>query len=330
MHMADALISPAIAGVFWAGAVGMIAHSSRRMESQGEAGAPLAGVVAAFVFAAQMINFSIPGTGSSGHLGGGLLLAILLGKHRGFLAIASVLLVQSLFFADGGLLAYGCNVFNMGFIPAFVLLPLYQTIVNGSTSRRRITLASLICAIFGASFGAMGVVFQTTLSGITALPPRFFILAMLPIHVVVGCVEGMVTGAIILFVQKQLPEAYRDSNVSAPLPIKKLIISTALFTLLVAAVLSWFASPNPDGLEWSIQRLTGHPEIAAVEEGNHLLFARFQELTALLPGYQFKNTAKIASTVNIETSVSGVVGALLTLLFVALICAVLRKKSAAR
>ena len=330
MHMADALISPAVAGVFWAGAVGAIAYSSRRIESQGETGAPLAGVIAAFVFAAQMINFSIPGTGSSGHLGGGLLLSILLGRHRGFLAIASVLLVQSLFFADGGLLAYGCNVFNMGFIPAYILLPLYQTIVNGSMSRRRITLASLICAILGASLGAMGVVFQTTLSGITALPPRFFILAMLPIHVVIGCIEGMVTGAIILFVRSQLPEVYRDSGAPAPLPIKKFLISITLFTLLTAAVLSRFASPNPDGLEWSIQRLTGHPEIAAVEEGSHLLFARFQELTALLPGYQFKNTAETASIVNIGTSVSGVVGALLTLLFVALLCVVLRKKSAAR
>ena len=81
---------------------------------------PLMGVLGAFVFAAQMVNFAIPGTGSSGHLGGGLLLAILLGPRAAFIVIASVLIVQALFFADGGLLALGCNVFNLGFFPAFV------------------------------------------------------------------------------------------------------------------------------------------------------------------------------------------------------------------
>ena len=327
MHMADALISPAVAGAFWAVSAGAIACSSRRIESQGETGAPLAGVIAAFVFAAQMINFSIPGTGSSGHLGGGLLLAILLGKHRGFLAIASVLLVQSLFFADGGLLAYGCNVFNMGFIPAFILLPLYQMIVNGHTNRRRITTASFICAILGASLGAMCVILQTTLSGITALPPRFFLLAMLPIHIVIGSVEGIITGAIVLFVRNQLPEAYRDSNTWAPFPLKKLLISLTLF---IAAVVSLFASSHPDGLEWSIQRLTGSPDVASVEKGSHLFFSHFQKITAFLPDYQFKHAAETATVVKMGTSVSGVVGALLTLLLVACIFLVLRKKSVAR
>jgi cobalt/nickel transport system permease protein len=68
----------------------------------------------AFIFTAQMINFTIPGTGSSGHLGGGMILAILLGPYAGFLTMASVLAVQALFFADGGLMALGCNIFNLG------------------------------------------------------------------------------------------------------------------------------------------------------------------------------------------------------------------------
>ncbi len=75
---------------------------------------PLMGVLGAFIFAAQMINFTIPGTGSSGHLGGGMILAILLGPHAAFLVMASVLTVQALFFADGGLLALGCNIWNLG------------------------------------------------------------------------------------------------------------------------------------------------------------------------------------------------------------------------
>jgi len=88
MHMADALVSPAVGGVMWAVSAGAVAYSSARLRTDtDERRVPLMGVMGAFLFAAQMINFSIPGTGSSGHLGGGLLLAILLGPHAALLAI---------------------------------------------------------------------------------------------------------------------------------------------------------------------------------------------------------------------------------------------------
>src|SRR5574340_477120 len=106
MHMADALLSPAVGATFWAGTLGAIAYCSKKLkENMDEKLIPLMGVLGAFVFAAQMINFTIPATGSSGHLGGGLLLAVLLGPPAAFITIASVLMVQALFFADGGLLA---------------------------------------------------------------------------------------------------------------------------------------------------------------------------------------------------------------------------------
>ncbi len=125
MHMADALLSPAVGGAMWAATAAVTVYSSTRVkQSLDEHKVPLMGVLAAFVFAAQMINFTIPATGSSGHLGGGLLLAILLGPHAAFLAIASVLTVQALFFADGGLLALGCNIINLGFFPCFIAYPL--------------------------------------------------------------------------------------------------------------------------------------------------------------------------------------------------------------
>ena len=97
---------------------------------------PLMGMLGAFVFAAQMVNFSIPGTGSSGHLGGGLLLAILLGPHAALVVIASVLTVQALFFADGGLLALGANLFNLGVLPCFVVYPLVYRPLAGRRRRR--------------------------------------------------------------------------------------------------------------------------------------------------------------------------------------------------
>ena len=126
MHMADALISPAVGGTMWAASAAAIGWSARRLRRE-EAGAgtagdrtALMGVLGAFVFAAQMINISIPATGSSGHLGGGILLAALLGPWAALPVIASVLIVQALFFADGGLLALGCNIVNLGVIPCLL------------------------------------------------------------------------------------------------------------------------------------------------------------------------------------------------------------------
>jgi cobalt/nickel transport system permease protein len=121
MHMADALISPAVGGGMWAATGALLAYSARKVTQEiDDRKVPLMGVLGAFVFAAQMINFTIPGTGSSGHLGGGMILTVLLGPYAAFLVTASVLTVQALFFADGGLLALGCNIFNLGFFPAFI------------------------------------------------------------------------------------------------------------------------------------------------------------------------------------------------------------------
>jgi len=118
-----------------------------------------------------MINFTIPGTGSSGHLGGGLILAVLLGPHAAFLVIASVLVVQALFFADGGLLALGCNIFNLGFLPAFVAYPLvYRRVAGARPGPLRLSVATIVAAVVGLQLGAFGVVVETVASGISSLP----------------------------------------------------------------------------------------------------------------------------------------------------------------
>ena len=125
MHMADALVSPAVGGTMLAVGLGLATIASKKLKSNFDAErVPLMSVMGAFVFAAQMINFAIPATGSSGHIGGGLLLAIILGTYPAFLTLACVLAIQALFFADGGLLAYGCNLINMGFFTCFVAYPL--------------------------------------------------------------------------------------------------------------------------------------------------------------------------------------------------------------
>jgi cobalt/nickel transport system permease protein len=257
--MADALISPAVGGAMWAATGVVVAYSSRRVRTDlDESKIPLMGVAGAFVFAAQMLNFAIPGTGSSGHLGGALLLAILLGPEAAFLVMASVLAVQALFFADGGLLALGCNIFNMAFFPAFVAYPLvYRRIVGGARELRAGTVftGALLAAVVGLQLGALAVVLETTLSGVTDLPFSTFLLLMQPVHLAIGVVEGLVTAAVVLFVYRAQPELLERAAARRSLRglrLGPLVVAFAVAAVVAGVGLSRLASTRPDGLEWSV------------------------------------------------------------------------------
>ena len=312
MHMADALISPLVGGTMLAAAAGLTTYSANRIKlEQNDQKIPLMGVMGAFVFATQMINFSIPGTGSSGHLGGGLLLAILLGPAAGFLAMASVLIIQALFFADGGLLALGCNLVNLGFLTCYVAYPLiYKPLAKGRLNSRRITLAAVLAAVVGLQLGAFSVVLQTLLSGKTELPFTLFLLLMQPIHLAIGLIEGLVTAAIVTFVYKTRPDILGQSIAQPGKPMltrKQLLAVLLLLTVLIGGFLSWFASANPDGLEWSIERAAGTAELEA-DSRWHRGLAFLQEKTALMPDY-----ALPAGGERLGTTMSGFVGGSLTL-----------------
>lgn len=172
MHMSDALLSPPVAlsaGIVSALLIGVSASRIKHEDRDGDA--PLMGVLGAFVFAAQMINFTIPGTGSSGHIIGGLLLAALLGPWRGFITLCSVLIVQCLVFADGGLLALGCNIINMAAMSCLVAYPLvFKPLLGQNLNKSRIMLASVVASVVGLELGAFMVSVETVLSGISALP----------------------------------------------------------------------------------------------------------------------------------------------------------------
>ena len=171
------------------------------------------------VDAAQMINFTIPATGSSGHLGGGLILTVLLGPYAAFLAIASVLVVQALFFADGGLLALGCNIFNLGVLTAFVAYPLvYRPLAGRQPGSGRRLLAIVAAAVASLQLAAFGVVIETFLSGITALPFATFLALMQPIHLAIGLFEGVITAAIIAFIYRARPELLAEAAAEAASP----------------------------------------------------------------------------------------------------------------
>ena len=116
MHMADALITPTVAGAMYICSAAAAKYSMKKLSLENDPKKiPLMGIMGAFVFAAQMINFTIPGTGSSGHLCGGMLLSAVLGPYAGFLTMIGVLFIQCLLFADGGILAFGANIWNMAF-----------------------------------------------------------------------------------------------------------------------------------------------------------------------------------------------------------------------
>ena len=332
MHMADALLSPAVGGTMWSVAGGAIAYSSMKVKKElDERLVPLMGVLGAFIFAAQMINFTIPATGSSGHLGGGLLLAILLGPHAAFLTIASVLVVQSLFFADGGILALGCNIFNLGFFPAFIAYPLiYRNIAGGKPGRARLTGAAIIAAVAGLQMGAFAVVLETVASGISSLPFSAFVALMQPIHLAIGIVEGLVTASVVAFVAAVRPEMITGAagtDAPANMPLRHVLLSFLVAALLTGGVVSRFASEKPDGLEWAIAGVTGAEEVAGAETGLHGLLAAVQEKIAWLPDYTFREGGEandewaglghpaipLETSGRLGTSVAGGVGAAISL-----------------
>ncbi|NLM62010.1 MAG: cobalamin biosynthesis protein CbiM [Clostridiales bacterium] len=324
MHMADALISPVVGAAMTAASACVTAYSVKKVQHDlDDKKVPLMGVMGAFVFASQMINFSIPGTGSSGHLGGGMLLAILLGPHAGFLTMASILLIQALFFGDGGLLAYGCNVFNLGFYTCFVSYPLiFKRMTQKGFTTGRIVGASIVSSVIGLQMGAFSVVLQTLLSGKTELPFGSFVLLMQPIHLAIGIVEGLVTAVVVTFVWKVRPEILDNTvtgKTSGKTSIKTIVTVFLIAALVIGGFVSWFASSNPDGLEWSMERTAGTAELEAPDSVLHNVLAAIQDKTAFLPDYSFKTEADAEATGYTGTSVSGIVGGGLTLALAGLI-----------
>ncbi len=345
MHMADALISPAVGGAMWAASAGAIAYCSSKVKQEMDSSkVPLMGVLGAFIFAAQMINFTIPATGSSGHLGGGMILAVLLGPYAAFLVMASVLFVQALFFADGGLLALGCNIFNLGIFPAFIAYPfIYKPVTGDSPTQGKIAIASILAAIAGLQMGAFSVVLETVFSGVSSLPFSTFVALMQPIHLGIGIVEGLVTAAVISFVYKARPEIVLGSltnSATKGMALRNTVISFLAVSILTGGILSWFAAEQPDGLEWSIERITGKREIEGEKTGVHKALAKIQEKLAFLPDYSIRKPVAPplhAATVvkeeqkedesRIGTSIAGIVGGIFTLGMACAIGFVLKKRA---
>jgi cobalt/nickel transport system permease protein len=282
---------------------------------------PVMAVTAALVFAGQMIHYTIPGTGSSGHMCGGMLLSALLGPQAGFLSMIVILAIQCLFFADGGLMALGANIWNMAFYGCFVgYYLIWRPIMRGKLfgegkggQRLRIALASILGCVVTLQLGAFSVVLETTLSGITELPFGAFVALMQPIHLAIGLIEGVVTAAVLVFVYESRPVLLRDVKAAEGTgrSLKTTLAILAVVVVVVGGGLSLVASSNPDGLEWAlfgneeaqVENMGLDEEHFGVESKTADKAASIQDKTSFLPDYAFPESDSPAGT-----TVSGLVG----------------------
>ena len=337
MHMADALLAPAVAATMYAAsgaAAGISIHKLKKDDEPQKL--PVMAVTAALVFAGQMINYTIPGTGSSGHMCGGMLLSALLGPQAGFLSMIVILAIQCLFFADGGLMALGANVWNMAFYGCFVgYYLIWRPIMRSKwfgegkgAQRVRIVAASVIGCIVTLQLGAFSVVLETSLSGITELPFGAFVALMQPIHLAIGLVEGLITSAVLLFVFESRPELLQGvgkaEGESSGRSLKTVVAILAVVALVVGGGLSLLASANPDGLEWALfgNAEAGYAENMGLDEENFGVESAaaetagaIQEKTSFLPDYAFAD-----NDTPVGTTVSGIVGSVMVAGVAVLIC----------
>lgn len=339
MHMADALLAPAMAATMYVASGATAGFSIKTLKKDENAiKLPTMAVSAALVFAGQMINYTIPGTGASGHLCGGMLLSALLGPQAGFLSMVVILTIQCLLFADGGLMALGANCWNMAFYGCFVgyyliWKPILSSRLFSSMSiqkamRFKIAVAAILGCVLTLQMGAFSVVLETKASGISELPLGAFAGLMQPIHLAIGAIEGLITSAILIFVYEARPElielpsktAANKGKMSAGLTIAVL----AILAISAGGILSRFASSNPDGLEWTLfgNKEAGYSQNLALDEESYGVSSTISEAaseivdkTAVLPDYSFKNNESPAGT-----SVSGVVGSLIVAAAAVAIC----------
>jgi cobalt/nickel transport system permease protein len=288
LHIPDGFLSLAISLVFWAITIVLLAIAVRRSSNDlGERQIPLMGVMAAFIFAAQMINFPVAG-GTSGHLLGGALAAITLGPWPAMLVMASVIGVQGLLFQDGGLLVMGANIFNMGLLTVLIGYGLYRTVL-GRSRGVRLAVAG-VAAWISVMAGALATSLQLWLSGTSSL--AIVVPAMLGVHALIGIGEALITVAAMAFIMQTRPDLL-ESEASAARGGRGWVVGGMIATLIVV-LLSPLASSDPDGLERVAENL------GFLDRG---LDAPYQ----VIPDY----TIPFLGETPLSTIVAGAIGALL-------------------
>ncbi|MFJ2674646.1 energy-coupling factor ABC transporter permease [Streptomyces sp. NPDC087525] len=274
MHVPDGFIDLPVSAASGAVAAGAVAVSLRGARRElDERTAPLAGLVAAFIFAVQMLNFPVA-AGTSGHLLGGALAAILVGPYTGVLCISVVLLMQGILFADGGLTALGVNITDMAVVTTVVSYALFRALVKLlPRTRRSVTVSSFVAALVSVPAAALAFTFFYWIGGTTDIPIGKVLTGMVGVHVLIGIGEAAITALTVGAVIAVRPDlVYGARGLSAPLKLRvggelvdaapasgpepvaarstRTLWATGLVTALVlAGFVSFYASANPDGLE---------------------------------------------------------------------------------
>lgn len=243
LHIPDGFLSVIVSGVCWAITILTLGFAiSKTNKALGEKQVPLMGVMAAFIFAAQMINFPVAG-GTSGHLLGGALAAIVLGPWAAMLVMTAVVAVQGLLFQDGGLLVMGANILNMGLVTAAIGYGLYRTTV-GQSKNIKLFVAG-VAAWLSVMAGALLTSFQLWLSGTSQL--QIVIPAMLGVHALIGLGEAIITVSALAFILRTRPDLLGEGSESAK-GSRGWILAGGIITLAVVFITP-LASADPDGLE---------------------------------------------------------------------------------
>ncbi len=255
MHIPNAVLDPTVAvvtGVVGLAGLGFALRSVER--SQGERTTVLMGTMAAFVFAAQMVNFPV-GPGVSGHLLGGVLASVLLGPWAGAVVIAAVLIVQCLVFGDGGLIALGANFVNMGLIGSVVGHAIYAPLRRVIGGRVGLIFGAMTAAWFSVILAAGAFSIELAASGHRAEFVRV-LSWMLLVHAAIGVGEAVITGLVLRFILQSRPDLL-DLTPTSDAPSRRkatdrlqLAFAGLAIALAIALFLAPFASEHPDGLEY--------------------------------------------------------------------------------
>lgn len=285
LHIPDGFLSIVVSVIFWVIAAIIISIAvSKSQKNLKQRQIPLMGIMAAFIFAAQMINFPVAG-GTSGHLLGGALAAIILGPWPGMLVMTCVVGLQALLFQDGGLLVMGANIFNMGLLTAMIGYGLYAV---GRRLNQKIQLGIIgVAAWLSVIASALSTATQIWLSGTS--PVQIVFPAMLSVHALIGIGEALITVAAFSFIMQVRPDILSEQKTRQPSNLFWGVLGIAISIGVV--LISPFASTQPDGLE------------RVAEDLGFLNFAR-QDFFALFSDYlipSLKNS-------QLSTIVAGLIG----------------------
>lgn len=308
MHIPDGFLSTAVSVILWIISIIVIAIAFRRVSKElGEREVPVMGVLAAAIFAGQMLNFTVAG-GTSGHLMGAALVTILLGPWASIIILTCVVGVQALIFQDGGLLALGANIFNMGIVGTTVAYAVFS-LVRRLAGRRKWGLAagSFIAAWCSILVASLAVALQLALSGTS--PADIAVPTMAGIHALIGIGEGLITMGAVSLVLAARPDLLKAGQTRTG-GSAGVWVAGGLLTLILA-VLSPLASSHPDGLEWVAEQ-TGFLDTARGPAFN------------IIPDYVLPGVSDTA----VATILAGIIGAAIVL-GVAMTIAYTRKKKSA-